>query len=163
MQNGEYLYSYHNDICVIKLVGCLSYAESGDFACFIDKLFEKTPPAAVAIDLSETGSLDSTNLGLIAKIARITLEQGKPKTVMISPRPDINRVLKSMGFEGVFDIVQSSDIAQKEPDKIPRMEVSEHELARTVLESHRTLMELNESNREVFKNVVQFLEREIKN
>jgi anti-anti-sigma factor len=166
MQNGEYLYSWHNDACVIKLTGSLSYAESGDFACFIDKLFESTPPPAIVIDLSETSSLDSTNLGLLAKIARTTLEQDKQKTVMISPKPDINRVLKSMGFDKVFTIVQDSYISpnpQEKPSKIPNKEMSEHELARTVLESHRTLMELNENNRETFKNVVQFLEREIKN
>ena len=163
MQNGEYLYSCHNDVYVIKLVGSLSYAESGDFACFIDKLFGNTPLPDIVIDLSETGSLDSTNLGLLARIARTTLETAQRKTVMISPRPDINRVLQSMGFDGVFDIVHASDIPPGEPNTIPHIEVSEHELARTVLESHRTLMDLNESNRAVFKNVVQFLEREIKN
>jgi len=161
MQNGEYLYSFHESICCIKLAGSLTYAESGDFARFIDKLFEASPMPAIVVDLSETNSLDSTNLGLLAKIARTTLEQVGRKTLMISPKPDINRVLKSMGFEGVFNIVPSSYIPQGQMDRVPHAELSEQELARTVLEVHHALMDLCESNRAVFKNVVKFLEREI--
>ena len=163
MQNGEYLYSLHNGVCVIKLIGSLTYLEGGDLARFVDKIFEDTPLPSVVIDLSETNSLDSTNLGILAKIARITLSRARRKTVIISPKPDINRVLKSLRFDEVFNIVHSSELPEGKMDKIPHVDISEHELARTVLEVHRTLMELNESNRAAFKNVVQFLEKEINN
>jgi len=173
MKNGEYLYSLCDGCCVLKLVGGLSYAESGDLDSFIEKLFENSPAPDVIVDLSETKSIDSTNLGLLAKIARESLDQKQRKTILISPKPDINRVLKSVGFDGVFDIVRSSETpnganavnavnaANGEMDKIPHRDISDQELANTLLKVHRTLMELNETNRAVFKNVVRFLEKEI--
>ena len=163
MQKGEYLYSFRNGVCVIKLTGSLTYAESGKFARFVDKIFENTPIPIIVIDLIDANSLDSTNLGILAKIASTTLIRARQKTVMISPKPDINRVLKSMRFNDVFRIVHSSELPESEMKEMPQADVSEHELARIVLDVHRTLMELNESNRAAFKNVVQFLEKEIDN
>lgn len=161
MQSGEYLYSLRDGCCVLKLVGSLTYSASGDLDNFIEKLFEPSPAPDVIVDLSETKSIDSTNLGLLAKIARASLDQKQRKTILISPKPDINRVLKSVGFDGVFDIVRSSETPGGEMDKIPHRDISDQELANTLLAVHRALMELNETNRAVFKNVVRFLEKEI--
>ncbi|MDR2734425.1 MAG: STAS domain-containing protein [Spirochaetota bacterium] len=161
MQSGEYLYSLCDKCCVLKLVGSLTYSESGDLDGFIEKLFEASSAPDVIVDLSEAKSIDSTNLGLLARIARASLDQKQRKTLLVSPRPDINRVLKSVGFDGVFDIVRSSEAPGGGMDKLPHRDISDQELAGILLKVHRTLMELNESNRAVFKNVVRYLEKEI--
>jgi len=160
MQSGEYLYSLCDGCCVLKLVGGLTYSESGDLDSFLEKLFEAQPMPEIVVDLSETKSIDSTNLGLLAKIARASLDQKQRKTIMVSPKTDINRILTSMGFDRVFDIVRSSKATGGEMDKIPHRDISDQELAHTLLKVHRTLMELNETNRAIFKNVVRFLEKE---
>jgi hypothetical protein len=66
-----------------------------------------------------------------------------------------------VGFDGVFDIVRSSKTPGGEMDRVPHEDISNQDLANTLLEVHRTLMALNESNRAIFKNVVRFLEKEI--
>jgi anti-anti-sigma factor len=161
MQTGSYLYAWLNNIYIIKLVGSLTYSTSSDLDGFIKRIFAEGGFSNILIDLSETDSLDSTNLGLLAKIGRYTLDNFQRKTSMISPREEINRVLKSMGFDSVFTIITEPEHFSAELAAIPHTPQNEHETARTILDAHRTLMELNEANRSVFKNVVRFLEKEI--
>ncbi|HOG63961.1 MAG TPA: STAS domain-containing protein [Spirochaetota bacterium] len=161
MQSGSYQYAWLNNIYIIKLSGSLTYSSSGDLDAFISRIFAERNFSNILIDLSETDSLDSTNLGLLAKIGRYTLDTFQRKTSMISPRDDINRVLRSMGFDSVFTIITEPEHFSGTLSSIPHTEQSERETAQTILDAHRTLMEMNDANRSVFKNVVKFLEKEI--
>ncbi len=161
MQSGSYLYAWLNNIYIIKLVGSLTYSTSGDLDAFINRIFSEGDFSNILIDLSETDSLDSTNLGLLAKIGRYTLDTFQRKTSMISPKEEINRVLKSMGFDSVFTVITEPEHFSGGLSAIPHTPRNERETAQTILDAHRTLMDLNEANRAVFKNVVKFLEKEI--
>lgn len=161
MQSGKYLFAYINNIYVIKLVGHLTYTNSGDLDGFINRIAAEGNFANILIDLTEAESLDSTNLGLLARIARLTLDSFQRKTSLISTKADINRVLKSMGFDSVFVMISEPGHFTSELAEMPHLEQNEREIAMTILEAHRTLMELNDDNNAVFKNVVKFLEKEI--
>lgn len=161
MQSGSYLYAWINNIYIIKLVGNLTYTTSGDFDAFINRILTEASFSNILVDLSETESLDSTNLGLLAKIGSYTLDTFQRKTSIISPKDEINRVLTSAGFDSVFTIISEAGNFSGTLTPISQTPHSDQETAQTILDAHRTLMNLNERNRVSFKNVVKFLEKEI--
>ena len=63
-----------------------------------------------------------------------------------------------MGFEDVFAIVAEANVQDFELVDIP--EVVERETRQRVIEAHKVLMSLNDSNHSAFKNLVDALERD---
>ncbi|MCZ6890550.1 MAG: anti-anti-sigma factor, partial [Gammaproteobacteria bacterium] len=61
-------------------------------------------------------------------------------------------------FEDVFHIVERPLLREEQLGELPETSASEEDLRRRVLEAHQTLMGLNESNREAFKDLVSTLE-----
>jgi len=72
---------------------------------------------------------------------------------------DINELLASMGFDEVFDIVNSRTDGDMEEEEIQLKKPQSATMSRTILNAHRTLMALNETNRELFCDVVTLLEK----
>ena len=77
---------------------------------------------------------------------------------MVSTNPSINRLLESMGFDDIFEIIHEPGEQMPAGACLPSTEVSEQAARSKVLEAHRILMGLNESNRETFRDLVKSLE-----
>ena len=84
---------------------------------------------------------------------------GSPRVTIVSNRADINSILTSMALDEVFDIVEASDHEPGETREVPQEINGREVLERTLIDSHRALMDLNERNREMFKDVVSSLEK----
>ena len=70
MDNGKVLHASHDDIHVLRFIGDIRYTLSPSIDRFLKEIFSGSPPAGFVIDLTETDSIDSTNLGLLARIAK---------------------------------------------------------------------------------------------
>jgi hypothetical protein len=57
------------------------------------------------IDLTETRSIDSTTLGLLAKLSILSRQKVGLLPTVVTTHEDITRLLQSMGFDQVFNIV----------------------------------------------------------
>jgi anti-anti-sigma regulatory factor len=153
---------------VLKLVGTIRYASLRDtspstagFQAFLKRCFQWRDYDQVLIDLTETDSIDSTNLGLLAQIARFTLAQWQRRPTLLSTREDINAILESVGFDQVFCIIHELPRqALPELENVPAVPTPEHEDRHTVLEAHRALMAISEKNQAMFKDVVEVLEKQ---
>ncbi len=169
MDAGNVLYANHDGLVVFKFVGEIrytmgdSYRVSASLDAFLDDLFESKDFENILIDLTETESIDSTNLGLLAKIAQFTERHLGRKPTIISTNEDINAILDSVGFDQVFIIVHDPEIPGVELDSLPEKREPDKELARMVLDAHKALIELNDKNRNMFKNVVQLLQSKLDN
>ncbi len=112
------------------------------------------------VDLSRTESIDSTSLGLLAKLSIQADKVFGYTPTLVSTNGDVTRILLSMGFEDVFHIVETQLQHSEQLVELPPIE-SDHEAMRErVLEAHRTLMSMNETNREAFQDLVATLESE---
>lgn len=112
------------------------------------------------IDLSEADAVDSTCLGILAKAAIGSSSGGHPVPLLISPREDITTTLRAICFDRLFEL-------QERPVPMPGVwqELAEHtvdetRLTDTVLDAHRRLCAIDESNETAFRAVVDALERE---
>jgi anti-anti-sigma factor len=160
MLSGKILYAVHDGTYVIKLIGDVRMPMCASLDGFLDKMFSDAALTSVLVDLTETTGIDSTALGLIAKIAVFLRERFDRKPVLMSTNPDVNRVLNSMGFDSVFIILEYIPDNAALFDELPDQASSQQELTRKVIEAHRVLMGLNEQNQETFRSLVDALESE---
>ncbi len=154
-------YAEHNGTYVLKLRGDVRVPICTSLESFIeDHLLNDKRLRAVMIDLTETDSIDSTALGLLAKIAVALRELNLGKPIILCLSSDINRILASMGFDEVFRILQTTAALRDRLDELPDEILSEAEVTQCVIDAHRTLMGLSESNQQTFRSLVDALESE---
>jgi anti-anti-sigma factor len=159
MDTGRILYASHDGIHVLRFVGDIRYTLGHSLDRFLEGLFAGPTPAGFVIDLTATNSIDSTNLGLLVRIAREMDYHGAPRVTIISDRPEINALLSSMAFDDVFDIVSRKSVQAGSERELPRNDADKQSLSRTLLKAHRALMELSERNEETFRDLVAKLEQ----
>ena len=75
MQAGQILVADHNGISVIKMIGDVRLTLCISFDKFIEEMYQAENFRTVLFDLSEAEAIDSTTLGLMAKISILGHEQ----------------------------------------------------------------------------------------
>ena len=160
MHEGRVLYADHDHVHVLRYVGDIRHPLAPSIARFVDTLLEHFDGDDVVVDLSEVDAIDSTNLGEIARIASLLAERGGRRASIVSTRHEISQVLHSMAFDEVFDIRSQPD-AEKDGEPIPTVAPSRELSMQVILSAHRRLMQMSESNRKKFADVVDLLEREL--
>ena len=158
MDNGNVLHASHDDVHVLRFIGDIRYTLSPSIDHFLEEIFARSKPAGFVIDLTETDSIDSTNLGLLTRLATRMQRLDARRITIVSNRADINSVLNSMALDEVFDIVQDTCLETDATQEVPQKDTDRETLAHTLIEAHRALMDLNERNREMFRDVVASLE-----
>ncbi|MCP5419311.1 MAG: STAS domain-containing protein [Gammaproteobacteria bacterium] len=157
MTTGEAYYAKQSNSYLIKLVGDVRYTLSCALDDFLNQLFARNDYDDILIDLSEADSIDSTSLGLLAKIANFMRERFGKKATLISANPDINQMLDSVGFSDIFLMRQDLPADSTAGLKLAITEPSKEELTKTLYEAHHTLVELNDNNRRTFHDLVETL------
>lgn len=159
MSSGHIFVAEQDNVYIIKLVGDVRLTLCVSFDQFIAAMFEAEHLSSVLFDLRETVGIDSTTLGLIAKISIGARKRGLPDPVVVVNDPSIQRLLVSMGFEDILKIVVASEIALDAP-MVPISQPSDDESAvqRRVLEAHKILMQMNQPNRVKFRELVETLQ-----
>ena len=166
MQEGHVYCGKHEGVVVLRLIGHISCTSmqkschvSAALSAFLDDLFKNTEFSDILIDLTDTQAIDSTNLGLLARVAKFMEETFHRKATIVAPSDDIRRVLEGVAFDRVFCIVRDAQALPAELDMIACEKESDRKFTQLVLEAHRTLMTLSEKNREAFKDVVELMEK----
>lgn len=126
---------------------------------YFQRMFDDPAFVSVWVDLCGAEGLDSTTLGLLAKLALTVKERFGFQPAIFSCDPGINRLIKSMGFQQLFDLREEVCGAPEETKEIPMVEGSESEVKEKVIEAHKILMELTPENRARFKDLLSVLER----
>ncbi|MAL99348.1 STAS domain-containing protein [Hydrocarboniclastica marina] len=160
MASYKILQAERQGIYVLKFIGEIRLNLCSTLDSIIDTMVGDPSFRTVVIDLTETDVIDSTTLGLLAKIALAAQERSNFLPTLISTNPDVTRIVRSMGFEKIFIIVNELATSVEELEEIPLLKASEREVREKVLEAHKVLMSMNSRNREEFKSLVRALECE---
>jgi anti-anti-sigma factor len=162
MPDGRVLYSGQDHVHVLRYIGDVRHYIAPSITEFVDALLDRDPDGDLLFDFSQADMIDSTNLGAIARIAdRLITERGKRATIF-SPRAEMTQVLLSMAFDEVFEICSEGTV-NGEGTPIPEIDASRATSARSILLAHQRLMQMSESNREQFRDVVALMELEVAN
>lgn len=161
MDTCKMQYAVFNGTYVVKLVGDVRVPTCTALETFIEQRMKAdTDLRAVLIDLTATEAIDSTALGLLARIAVQLQARGLGRPVLLCINPDIDRILMSMGFDKVFRILHTTAALNSSLDELPSGNLSDDAVTQQVIDAHRTLMSLNDSNTQAFRSLVDALESE---
>lgn len=159
MSTGKIQFAEQDGTFVLKFTGEVRLTLCSALDATIEHIFSSLNFSSIVIDLTETQSIDSTTLGLLAKLSILSRQRIGLLPMLTTNNPDILRLLDSMGFDQVFNIVETVLPCPDCLTDLPPQDQSQAEVRSRVLEAHRVLMGLNESNRNAFRDLVSALER----
>ena len=158
MLKGRILVGDYEGTHVLKFLGDVRLTLCPALDQYLDNVFDNGHFKTILIDLTETDGIDSTALGMLAKMSiRMKRTVGFVPT-LVSTNANITRVILSMGFDKVFVLVQEVDDGTANLEELPQGSFSDLTVQQKVLEAHHTLMGLNEKNHQEFKSLVEVLE-----
>lgn len=160
MSCGKILYAVHEGTWVLRLRGDVRATWCAAFDELVERLLADDALRAVVVDLRETTNIDSTMLGLLARLALRVREKLADPPLLLAPGEDVRRLIDSMCLEKVFRIGQAAPEAACECAELPLVDKPASDLCRQVADAHRVLMDIDERNRAVFRDVVASLEGE---
>lgn len=161
MSSGHIYVAEQDGVHVIKLIGDVRLTLCVSFDQFIESLFVHKGLRTVIFDLRETQGIDSTTLGLMAKISIGARDKGLEEPVVVVNNPSIMRLLVSMGFEDILKLVKEKDVPGGDDIQVlPELTEDQGAVRARVLEAHEILMHMNRSNEVKFKELVETLQNE---
>ncbi|TXR53219.1 STAS domain-containing protein [Reinekea thalattae] len=164
MSKGRVLVANHQGDYVIKLTGDVRMTLCTTIDACLNDMLDDPDFSHVVVDVSEAEGLDSTSLGMLAKISRVSAPVMGQPPVLVSQNTDITKVIDSMGFrDRVYTIANKSDMVDAYALQEANLsELDEHSAREQVLEAHKILMSLNEQNRIAFTELVECIENQPK-
>lgn len=163
MSGGTAGYARERDTWILKLEGDVRHPLSPAINALLDRAFADPELRCFLVDLSEVDAIDSTNLGVLARIANHMAEHGLPRPTLIVPGADIQTVLRSVCFDRIFHVVGETGDTAATLASLPGVETDERAMLALALDAHRRLCAIDDGNREVFRDVVELMERELRN
>ena len=161
VSENKYLYGEIENTTFIKAVGNSTMKNSKTVSDILDKLLNGEKKEII-LDMSECKYMDSTFLGLMAKYAMEVKMKWGTNLHVLNPTETVAVGLKQTGIEKFIDVIMSSDVDNFETEEVKSNDFgSKLEKSKYILEMHKTLMNLNEENKETFKNVVDLMEKSI--
>jgi anti-anti-sigma factor len=160
MSSGKILFAEQTGSYLLKFVGDVRLTLCSTLDQFLASTLENEDFKSILIDLTEAEGIDSTSLGLLAKISVKLKRDHQQRPTIISTNEDITRILLSMGFDKVFILLSEPLNEAGELQMLDELQESEELVRQRILEAHRVLMDLNQHNREAFRDLVRSLECE---
>lgn len=158
MVSGSVLIGLHDRCFTLKLVGDVRVPWCVSLENYCEAVVKRGAVSTVCVDLTETENLDSTTLGVLAKLAIQARAECGANATLVCQDDDLLRLLQSMAFEQVFDIDTAPQGSGAALQDLPFIDCSELELQDSVIDAHRILMALSEENRAEFIELVTALE-----
>jgi anti-anti-sigma factor len=148
-KDGNYLIKFSGDVRV-NLCGSLNHHMAA--------IFGSTDVQHVVIDMLEAECVDSTTLGLIAKLALHCRKEYNINMQLFCQNPSILRTLDCMSFDEIIDICQEVPDIDAELHAIETVNSDIDEVRRQVLEAHKLLTQLSPDSSKEFTDLIRALE-----
>ena len=145
---GNYLIRMTGDV---RMTLCTSLNQ------YINTIFTEPKVKSVLIDLREAEGLDSTTLGLLAKLALACKHMYELVPQLFCTNEGVLKTFEVMELDEYFEIIRTNDqgeIALKELPCSP----DEERARQDVLEAHKLLVELNPKCETEFIDLIRYLE-----
>lgn len=159
MSTGHVEYASLNGTHFFKIIGEVRAQSCISLDKLLGKIEQQSNVKGAVVDLTQTTFIDSTVLGILAKLGLKLKQAHKIQAVMLSTNPDITTLANSMGLGQVFVMLNCGDSNICTHTLIDD-NVTQSAMLNTVLDAHRTLMELNDNNQNIFEPLVKQLEKE---
>ncbi|MBV1908570.1 MAG: hypothetical protein KUG78_04570 [Kangiellaceae bacterium] len=155
---GSILSARVDSVEYIRFVGVIRYSQCAGLEAHIDSVFSNPDFTEVAIDLEQAEMLDSTALGLLARISIEFKSISQQKPVIFLQNGELGHILKRVCFDQVFSII-AKPAKGEEIDFVELASVSQNEdqILQSVVSAHKSLSEISESNESFFTDITDAL------
>lgn len=152
--SGSILAASVDGIEYIKFVGTVRYSHCGGLETHIDKLFNGNEGLEAVIDLEDAEILDSTALGLLARIAIEYRKQSNRKPVIFLKEGELTNIIRRVCFDQVFDLVFDGEGKSLENmEELVSQPQNEEQVLKRVVEAHRNLARLSKENESLYTDI----------
>ncbi len=158
MSAGKIFVSDEQGNYLIKFVGDVRVTLCGSLNHYMETIFGSHDVKKVVVDMLEAEGLDSTTLGLLAKLGLHCRKQYGIDVQVFCQNPSILRTLDCMGFDELFDIFQDVPEISAKLQSITSVNSEVDEIRKQVLEAHKLLVQLNPKNSSEFIDLIRALE-----
>lgn len=158
MKKADLLIAHNKDAYDIKVGGRANFEYGLPLRNFAKSL-DNQKFSKVSIDLEDCNGMDSTFMGILTMIA---LKSKKCHAdVEIINASDANRaLLHSLGIAKLFSFIDRNEEDVDEDWQSPENQEDALSTAETVIEAHKTLMEVDDENIPRFEQVVEYAEQD---
>ena len=161
--------SIHIGICGpsvwVKVQGNGSFLNSDNLKEFASEMLDRGYRELV-VDLADCATMDSTFMGTMARLALRLRESGQGHFHIVHCGSHNQQLLSGLGLDRIFDIDANDnsppDCSPPEQTLVARSpEEQKKTQTKTMLEAHEALCEAAPENTRRFKDVLDFLRREL--
>ncbi len=160
MSTGHVEYASLNGTHIFKLIGEVRAQSCISLDKLLNRIEQQQNVVGAIVDLTESTFIDSTVLGILAKLGLKLKQVHHIQAVMLSTNPDITTLANSMGLGQVFVILNYCGDPNVCTQALLDDNITHGTMLGTVLDAHKTLMKLNENNQNMFEPLVKQLEKE---
>ncbi len=163
--------AYVDHTVVIRVQGRGSFKISPPMKQFIHKVINDNSTDNVLVEMSHCTGMDSTFMGVVAGIACYIKKKPEVSFQLINLSEKNQKLLTTLGVDRVVDYSRSTTEQQQallnqlqsisqplEADLSDKLET-----AKTTLEAHETLVNINPDNLVKFKSVLEYLQDDVHN
>ena len=165
-EEPHFLVNPYEDPIVVKINGKASFLNSAPVKELFDHLLELGRSRFV-IDFENCTGMDSTFLGILAGLGINLMKQDDGGSVVLCRLSERNlELIQNLGLHRLLT-VDTGDVAESLPSGEEMEAVKEDgkrsqvESARMVLQAHENLVEIDESNKTKFQDVISFLKNQM--
>ena len=145
---------------LIKMTGDVRMTLCTSLNQYINTIFKEPRVNSVLVDLRDVDGLDSTTLGLLAKLALACQRAYQLIPVLFCTNPGVLKTLEVMGLDEYYEMIRSTDSSDISLEELP-CSPDEERARQDVLEAHKLLVEINPACEAEFIDLIQYLENRV--
>ena len=160
MKKADLLIAHNKGAYTIMVEGRVSF-DNGlplrNFARNLDNKFTQ-----IAIDLRSCIGMDSTFMGIMAMIG-LKAKKNNVQVEILNADKNNRYLLEGLGLNKLFKFVNkdSCDICKKQAAPAPKTASNPLNTAKTVVDAHKVLMDVDKKNVRKFEKVVEFAQQDV--
>ncbi|MDH5432988.1 MAG: STAS domain-containing protein [Gammaproteobacteria bacterium] len=156
--DGAVFTAREDKIEYIKFRGTVRYSHCSGLEAHIEKLFGDKSFEKIIIDLNEAEILDSTALGLLARIAIRLKEFTEEKATIFIRCGELSNILERVCFDRVFNIVTDKSYEHKgELHHLIGESKDESQILQSVIEANKNLAAIDSQSDKFYRDITDAL------
>jgi anti-anti-sigma factor len=160
MTEGTARYACEGGTWHLKLGGDVRHPLGAALNALLDCAFADPRYTQFVVDLSEADNIDSTCLGILARIGNHAADTGGVRSTLVSPSEDMTEVLRAVCFDRMFNLVDAASAPAGDLAGLPAAAADEDSVLALVLDAHRRLCAIDARTHAAFQDLVAELEAE---
>ena len=160
MDKGKILVGESGGNYLIKMTGDVRMTLCTSLNQYISTIFTEPNVKGVLVDLREVEGLDSTTLGLLAKLALSSKRMYDLVPQLFCSNKGVLKTLEVMELDEYFKIISTNGPGETPLQELP-CSPDEERARQDVLEAHKLLIEINPQCEAEFIDLIRYLEDQV--